>query len=373
MKASTVTPKEAKSIESSARRGGPDSEGPMATILSSRGAGAFLEENRGQLDWLLEDSDPSVRLYALTKLLGESADSPEAVAARSAVMRSSSVAEILARQTEGGYWSEGPDFYTAKYGGTVWQLLILAELGADGGDPAVRAAVEFILGHSQDRESGGFSVEASAKAGGGRHSEVIPCLTGNMAYALVALGYGEDPRVAAAIDWICSYQRADDGDSRPPSGWPYDRYEMCFGRHSCHMGVVKSLKALAAIPPKKRGKNVKAKIGELSEYVLVHHVHKKSHDLSKLSKPGWLRFGFPLMYQTDALEILCLLADLGIHDPRMAEAIEAVAARRGSDGRWKLENSFNGKTLVDIEKKGADSKWITARALHVLDRWSRAE
>jgi len=318
------------------------------------------------LDWLLEESDPAVRLYALTRLAGESADGPKARAARKALMRSGPAAAILERQSEGGYWGEPAAFYTDKYGGTVWQLVVLAELGADGSDKRVRAACEFILAHSQDRESGGFSVSESVKAGGGRHSEVIPCLTGNMAYSLSRLGYGGDERLRYAIDWICAYQRADDGGA--PPGWPYDRLTACFGRHSCFMGVVKSLKALAAIPPKKRRKDEKDAIARLTEFLLIHRVHKKSHELERVSKPGWLKFGFPLMYQTDALEILCVLADLGVRDERLSEALKAVEGKRGSDGRWKLENSFNGKTLVDIEAKGAPSKWVTARALYALSR-----
>ncbi len=317
------------------------------------------------LDWLLEDSDPSVRLYALTRLLGKGEGSPEATAARKAVMRSGPVAEILELQSEGGFWGEGPDYYRAKYSGTSWQLLILAELGADGSDPRVRSACEYILARSQDAESGGFSVDSSA-GGGGRHGMVIPCLTGNMVSSLARLGWGEDERVARAIDWICDYQRADDGIADPPGGWPYDRMEGCYGRHSCFMGVVKSLKALAAIPPERRGKRVKAKIAELVEFILAHRVHKRSHDLAQVSRPGWLKLGFPLMYQTDVLEILCVLAELGVRDARMSEALAAVASKRGADGRWKLESSFNGKTLVDIERKGAASKWITARALYAL-------
>jgi hypothetical protein len=318
------------------------------------------------LDWLLEESDPAVRLFALTRLVGESEAGPKARAARKALMRAGPVAAILERQSEGGFWGDQSRFYTDKYGGTVWQLLVLAELGADGDDRRVRAACEFILEHAQDRESGGFAVNASAKAGGGRHSEVIPCLTGNMAYSLQRLGYGEDERFRRAIEWICAYQRADDGASAPPNTWPYDRYEACFGKHSCFMGVVKSLKALAAIPRETRGKKVEATIAELVEYLLVHHVHKKSHDLERVSKPGWLKLGFPLMYQTDVLEILCALADVGIRDERMEAALGILNSKRGADGRWKLENSFNGKMLVDIERKGAASKWITARALYAL-------
>jgi len=319
------------------------------------------------LDWLLEEDDPALRLYALTRLCGEAEDSPAAAAARAVLMKSGPAAAILRLQEAGGWWGEAGAFYTDKYGGAVWQLLILAELGAEGADPRIAAAVEFLLASSQDRESGGFSVEPSAK-GGGRPSYVIPCLTGNMAWAITRLGYGDDPRVAAAVNWICAHQQARDGVEVVPSGSARGTAleASCFGRHSCFMGVVKSLKALAAIGPRKRSKAVKAKIAELAEFMLVHRVHKRSHDLSKVSKPGWLKFGFPLMYQTDALEILCILAELGIRDERASEAADAIEAARGADGRWKLANSYNGKTLIDIEKKGEASKWITARALYAL-------
>ncbi len=72
--------------------------------------------------------------------------------------------------------------------------MILAELGADGNDDRIRKACEFILTHSQDFESGGFAYSTSVKKGGGRHSEVIPCLTGNMVWSLIRLGYLTDPR-----------------------------------------------------------------------------------------------------------------------------------------------------------------------------------
>jgi hypothetical protein len=323
------------------------------------------------LDWLLEENDPAVRLYALTRLCGEAADSPSAAKARKALMKSGPAAEILALQGPEGFWGEGPDFYRNKYGGTTWQVLMLAELGAEGSDKRIRAACEYLFAHSWEPESGGFSADPAA-SGGGRPGMVIPCLTGNMARGLIDLGFGADERVAKAVEWIARWQRADDGGAREPSGGPYDRLTTCFGDHSCFMGVVKSLKALAAVPPKERSKAVKAKIAVLVEFVLVHRVHKKSHDLSMVSKPGWLKFGFPLMYQTDALEMLCILAELGLRDERASDAADAVEAARGADGRWRMANSFNGKTLVDIERKGEASKWITARALYALACQGRA-
>lgn len=284
-------------------------------------------------------------------------------------MKVGSVPEILTRQNNKGYWENPASFYTAKYRGTVWQLMILAELGADGKDQRIKNACEFILENSQDHESGGFSMHASGKTGGGRHSEVIPCLTGNLVWSLIRFGYLEDSRVKQGIDWITTYQRFDDEISDPPKGWPYDRFEMCWGKHTCHMGAVKSLKALSEIPPDKRSKEVTGTIEKGVEYILKHHIHKRSHNLNRLSKPGWLHFGFPLMYQTDVLEILGILTKLDYKDDRMQEAVDLVVSKHDEQGRWKLENTFNGRFQVEIEQKDKPSKWITLNALKALKRF----
>jgi hypothetical protein len=324
------------------------------------------------IDWLLEEENPSVRYFALTKLLGGKESDPETLKARAAIMRKGLVPRLLKMRNKDGYWGEPGMFYKDKYGGTVWQLLVLAESGADGSDPELRKSCEYLIGASQNSETGGFSVEQSARKGGGLPSYVIPCLTGNAIFSLFKLGFGNDPRVAAAVKWLCDRLRFDDGTAGPPEDDDYyRRFEMCFGRHSCHMGVVKALKGLAAIPASERSAKEKAAVKKGIEFILLHHVHKKSHDLSAVSKPGWLKFGLPLMYQTDALEIFLILRELGCADARMGEALEEVRKARGADGRWIMRNSNNGKMLVDIEEKGKPSKWITLRALSVLGECPR--
>ena len=317
--------------------------------------------------WLLE-GDGAVRAEYLTALEG-AADAPEVREARRLIMTEGPVPAILAEQLPDGHWVGRDQFYTAKYRGTVWSLLILAELGADGADERVRAACEAVLRDAQDPNSGGFAHKRSKKAGGGLHSEVIPCLTGNLVFSLVRFGMLDDPRVRRAIDWITSWQRFDDGDGHPPTGWPYDRYEMCWGRHTCHMGAVKALKALAEVPPERRSSAMQATIGAGAEYLLRHHIFKRSHDLARVSKPGWRRFGFPLMYQTDVLEILWILARLDpayLCDERAREALDLVASRADAQGRWQLEQTFNDRFVVPIEAKGEPSRWVTLRALEVL-------
>ena len=324
---------------------------------------------RDPIAWLLEDDNPSVRYLALTDLLGRSEDDPEVVAARRDIMAKGPVPRILAEQNQDGAWDKPDSFYTAKYRGTVWQLITLAQLMADGTDPRIQQACRFILESSQDRESGGFSMHRAVRTGGGRTSEVIPCLTGNLAWSLLRLGCADHLAVARAVRWITTYQRFDDGANLPPRGWPYDKWEMCWGRHSCHMGVVKALKALAEIPPSQRAKDVRRTLEHGVEYILRHHVYKRSHDLTRTSKPGWLRFGFPLMYRTDALEILLLLTQLGYRDPRMQSAMDVLVSKQRPDGRFCLDNPPNGRHRVNIEVKGQPSKWITVRALTVMRRW----
>jgi len=318
--------------------------------------------------WLLEPDNPSVRYFALRDLCGRRESDPKVGEAKAAIMAAGPVPRILARQKTGGYWGTEAGFYVrSKYKGTVWTLILLAELGADGADPRIRRACEFMLRCSQDRQSGGFAYTGSA-SGGGFPSGVIPCLTGNMVWSMLRLGFGDDPRLKKAIDWIVRCRRFDDGDGPAPGGEPFFKREPCYGRHTCHMGVVKTLKALGEIPKKRRTAEIRRAIDEGTEYFLRHRLFKRSHDPAVMAKPWFGKFGFPLMWRTDALEILDVLAGFGCHDPRMNEAIELVLSKRDEQGRWRLERGFEGRLQVPLEKENRPSKWITLSALRALKR-----
>ena len=120
------------------------------------------------------------------------------------------------------------------------------------------------------------------------------------------------------------------------------------------------------MPLPRRTPAVQGTIAAGAEFLLRHHVHRRSHDLGKDSKPGWRRFGFPLMYQTDVLEILLILTRLGYRDERMSEALDLVASKADAQGRWTLQSTFNDRFIFPIETKGEPSRWVTLRALKVL-------
>lgn len=284
-------------------------------------------------------------------------------------MDSHIVKEILSIQKEDSYIKTYPNFYTAKYKGLVWQLIILAELAAEKNDQ-IKEQCEYILENSQEKSDGGFAMHRSAKMGGGRITEVIPCLTGNMIWTLIHFVYFEDIRVKKALQWLVKYMKFNDGKEENPQVYPYNRYEICWGKHTCHMGVVKVLKALSAIPKEMRTDEINGIIEEAVEFLLSHHIYKKSHDLSKTSKPGWLRLGFPLMYQTDILEIMDILTMLKVKDNRMDDALDIIISKQMENGRWKIENTYKeNQFLVNMEKKSEDSKWLTLRALRVIKRY----
>ena len=52
----------------------------------------------------------------------------------------------------------------------------------------------------------------------------------------------------------------------------------------------------------------------------------------------------------------------------MQEAIDLVISKQDEQGRWKLENTFNGRFQVDIEQRNQPSKWITLNAVKVMKR-----
>ena len=115
------------------------------------------------LSWLLEPdvANPGVRYLALTDLLDRPHDDPEVQAAQTAVMQSGPVPTILAAQNPEGWWCKPGLGYGPKYQGTVWSVMFLAQLGADGRDRRVRAGCSYVLDHTRARPPyAGFACNA---------------------------------------------------------------------------------------------------------------------------------------------------------------------------------------------------------------------
>jgi hypothetical protein len=278
-------------------------------------------------------------------------------------MASEPVKAILAAQEPEGHWYEADDMYLPKYKATTHQLLILAELGASR-TPAIERAVEHL--YRFQRLSGHFLI-VLPKTEQGRASVVKDgcCIDGNVLHYLIHFGYLGDPRTEKLLNFILDYHDAEN------AGWKCRSYPInrdAVFPVNCYMGATKVLKALSTIPERRRSPEIKTLIGREVENILENGVYRylRNPDGSRKDKAGWKRFGFPLFYQSDALEVLDSLTRLGVRDERMAEAFELVRAAQQGDGSWLLKDTFNGKMWVDIDEKNRPSKWITLRAMRTL-------
>jgi len=323
-----------------------------------------LKEDR--TEWLLEPSDPSIRYWALKDLLDLEEDDLDVIAARDAIMESPIVTSILGTMNPEGYWENPDDMYLPKYTASTHQLLILAELGARR-TPEIEKAVEHIFRFQ--RNSGHFLTKLP-KTEKGRDSVVKDgcCFDGNVLCYLVHFGYLQDPRTQRLLDFIVDYH--DDEHA----GWKCRAYPIDPTRVfpvNCYMGATKVLKALSLIPEERRSPEIKRiilrEVGNLMDNNIYQYL--RNPDGSRKDKAGWKRFGFPLFYQTDVLEILNTLTRLGVRDPRMKPSIDLVLDAQQGDGTWLLKDTFNGKMIVDIEEKHRPSKWITLRAMRSLKRF----
>ena len=316
-------------------------------------------------DWLLEKTNPSIRYWTLKDLMGESEENPEVIEARKDIMTSGPVKEILEHQHKDGYWVHSDHIYSPKYKGTTHSLLILSELGVVK-NGAIEKAIETVF--KCQLESGHFLTKPP-KTERGHRSKITDgiCLTSNILRYLIHFAYLDDPRSHRAIQFLLNTHTKE-------GGWRCSVYpiepEKLFPIN-CYMGGVKPLIAFSKIPEEKRPRKMKDIISKNIEIHLENRIFKyrRNERGEPIPKPGWTRFGFPLFYQSDALEVLDVLTSLGVHDERMQEAIDLLLAKQTSKGRWLLENTFNGKMWVDIEEKRKPSKWITFKALRVLKRF----
>jgi len=327
------------------------------------------------LDWLLEKEDPGVRASALRDLLGAPPDDPEVRAARRATLRPPPVKPILDAMQDEGWWVKPGGGYSPKYTGTAWQVIFLGQFGADGSDRRVRRAAGYVLDHSRT-SLGGFS--ASSTAGKATPSGMVHCLQGNLGASLLELGFGADPRLQQAMDWLA---RSITGEGIAPassketvrfyrSGNSAPGFCCSANNHEpCAWGAIPALDALSRVPARSRTAPIRRAIAAGVEFLLRYDPARANYPMGYGTKPNgsWFKFGYPMGYVTDVLRNAEVLAALGKgRDARLRPLADLVLSKRDPEGRWPLEYSYQGKTWFDLGAKRAPNKWVTLRALRAL-------
>ena len=329
------------------------------------------------LAWLQSAENPAVAVLTRRELLGE----PESAASAALWARRNEYAPVAAILTEFPALLAAETRDYQKYRGPLWQVHFLGELWADGTDERVRHLVGYAF--SRQLHDGSWSVS-------GGPNGAIPCLTANVGRALARMGWERDERVVRALAQVASVVVEHGALVCPRGGtdtlngychmlapklllflaevprelWPDGAEQM---RDEC-VRVLRAREVFRCLPEGSRelldlvSKAKAAEVPAMRETWLAEHGPRKYCD-----KPGWLRFGFPLSYNSDALESLAALAGMGERArPEYGAALRAVRDAADDRMRWTMRTSFNGKMVADVEKRGQPSRWLTLRALCVL-------
>lgn len=322
------------------------------------------------LPWLLEAESVGVRYLALRDLLARPQTDAELRAACTAAHTTGPIAAVLSEMETAGYWVEPGPGYNPKYRSTVWAIILLAQLGASvAEDQRIAQACQYLLDHTLT-EGGQFTTS-------GAPSGAADCLQGNLAWALLELGY-DDPRLEKAFDWMARSVTgegiASSADRQASVRYYAGKCGPTFACGSnnklpCAWGGVKVMLAFGKWPQQRRTPTIQRAIQHGIDFLLSVDPAEASYPTGYSNKPSqnWWKFGFPVFYVTDLLQIVEALVALGYgDDPRLSRALAIIREKQDGNGRWPLEYDYAGKTWVDFGARKQPNKWVTLRALRVL-------
>ncbi|HSB65705.1 MAG TPA: hypothetical protein VLD65_03955, partial [Anaerolineales bacterium] len=284
--------------------------------------------NGDPISWLMEDKEPGVRYLALRDLLDKPNDDHDLKEARTRAHTQGPIATVLDKMEPEGYWAKPGPGYTSKYKSTVWAIILLAQLGAQASeDPRLQRGCEYLLKNALT-PTGQFSVY-------GNPGGTIDCLQGNLCWALLELGYA-DTRLEKAYDWMA---RTVTGDGMAPRNEKeaevrYYAYKCgplfaCGPNYGqpCAWGGVKVMMALGKLPKEQHTPLIQRAIQAGEDFFLNTDPAKAEWPTRLGDKPSrnWWKFGFPVFYVTDLLQLAEALIPLGYgNDPRLANTIELI-------------------------------------------------
>ena len=293
------------------------------------------------IDWLL-DADPSIRWQVMRDLTDAPAET--VVAERSHVASEGWGPRLLDQQRPDGHWGDGVT--TPLWWSNLYTLLFLRDLGLDPTSARARTAIDLV--RSNVTWGPGFGDSPFFEG------EVEPCIN-----RVVALGAYFGERSDRLVDRLLGEQLGD-------GGWNCEA-ERGSVRSSFHTtlcvleGLLAFEQAFGATPTvtdaRRRGQ----------EYLLERRLLRRL-STGAMIKPEWMHLAFPTLWRYDVLRALDYLRAAGVRDARVDEAVAIVVDRRRIDGRWLLDVRHRDTLHEDMSGSvGAPNRWVTLRALRVLD------
>jgi hypothetical protein len=250
---------------------------------------------------------------------------------------------LLAAAHPDARWGRG--YYMPKWISTHYTLLDLKLIGLPRDNPLARRAVDKVLREQH-------------AAGGGLIDDV--CVNG-MALNFAAWFSASEAALQRIIDYLLVRGLPDGGFNCDIKRGPVHHSSM----HST-ICVLEGFAEYLAAGHRYRVDEVRAASESAREFLLIHRLFR-SHRSGAVIDPSYLKFPFPPRYKYNVLRALDHFHIVGAaYDPRMAEALEIVRARRGRDGRWNSAALMAGQVHIRMEAAGKPGRWQTLLALRTL-------
>ncbi|HEV3153332.1 MAG TPA: hypothetical protein VGZ02_05995 [Candidatus Baltobacteraceae bacterium] len=290
--------------------------------------------------WLLQ-GDPAIRWQVLRDFTNER----DAVVAgeRARVAAEGWGRALLDRQAEEGYWDPNDEGWMIS----MDALILLREMGLDPRSAEAIRAVSRVKANLRWEALDNrpyFDGETEA------------CING----AILAFGSYFGERCDRIVERLLEEQLADGGWNcdAPPS------------TRSSFNSTIRVLEGLLEYE-RRWGEStaVSHARGKAREYLLERRLLRRLSN-GEIINRKWARFTFPTMWHYDVLRALDYFRSAGAEpDPRMAEAIAIVRARRHQNGRWPMNYLHPDRLGFSLEPEtGRASRWNTLRAMRVL-KW----
>jgi len=192
--------------------------------------------------------------------------------------------------------------------------------------------------------------------------EVEPCINGRV----VALGAYFGERSDRLVDRLLSEQLVD-------GGWNCEA-ERGSVRSSFHTTIC-VLEGLLAFEQAFGATSAVTDARTRAQDYLLERRLLRRLSTGEIIDPTWTQFAFPPLWHYDALRALDYLRAAGVlPDARAEEAVATVLERGRRTGRWLLDVRHRDTLHEELAGTvGAPNRWITLRALRVLDWYARQE
>ncbi|HVR33211.1 MAG TPA: squalene cyclase [Acidimicrobiia bacterium] len=321
-----------------------------------------MTDRNAVVDWLL-DSDPSIRWQVMRDLLERPPTDWQAERAR--VETEGWGGMLLSFQDDDGQWAGGAHFpadyvWGGDEAGQPWTSTShsLSQLREFGFDPTTSRAgrmVELIRANCRWEHANQPYWEG----------EVEPCINGTAVANGVYFGVDMTPVVNRLLG-----ERLEDG------GWNCETENG--STRSSFDTTINVLEGLLEYERATGGTDESQEARRSGEEYLLKRSLFRRLSTGEPADDRYLYFLHPNRWHYDVLRALDYFRAASLltgepPDPRLTEAIDHVRSRRLEDGTWPLDWNPTGRTWFEVDDGQSEpSRWVTLRAMRVLEWWDAA-